>query len=155
MQQDILSSSNKVGRHRLCTLEAGLCQQLCCRRAAWLRQPLSSSSWQQLVSPLAQLYMPLQARLLVDKAHMGSIMGRGGTAVADMRKSTGANIKIISDEALKGTPGCERVHIFGDPTAVRAALEAVSAKLKTAQSRPGGNQQACQARHQGLLDLQA
>ena len=73
---------------------------------------------------------------------MGCVMGRGGTVVAELRKSTGANIKIMSDESLKGLPGCERVHVFGEPTAVRAALEAVSCKLRTAQSRPAP-QQAC------------
>ena len=75
-----------------------------------------------------------QARLLVDKQHMGIIMGRGGATVAELRKSTGANIKILANDAGCAHPACERVHIFGEPCAVRAALEAVSSKLRTAQA---------------------
>ena len=75
-----------------------------------------------------------QARLLVDRAHMGIIMGKGGATVAELRRVSGANIKILNtpDEA-----DCERVHIFGSPQAVRSALEAVSCKLSQAQSRAG------------------
>ena len=76
----------------------------------------------------------MQARLLVDKAHMGTIMGRAGAAVSELRKATGASIKILPDQAGL-LPGCERVHIFGEPSAVRAGLEAVSGKLRTAQAR--------------------
>ena len=97
----------------------------------------------------------MQARLLVDKAHMGCVMGRGGMVVAEMRKSTGASIKIMSDESLKGLPGCERVHIFGEPTAVRAALEAISSKLRTAQSRPAPQQACLSGRHNEALQLAA
>ena len=76
---------------------------------------------------------------------MGAIMGKGGATVAELRRTTGANIKILSDLGVAGQ-ACERVHIAGEPGAVRAALEAVSSKLRMSQAKaPVSSSTACPA----------
>ena len=73
-----------------------------------------------------------QARLLVANSQIGCILGKGGSIVSDMRKSTGARIKILSPKERPAIAGDsdELIHITGDVSRVKAALEAVTAQLR-------------------------
>ena len=66
--------------------------QRCGRTVQRIRQPACKAGMTWLL-----LCACPQARLLVDKAHMGALMGKGGSVVAELRRTTGAQIKILSD----------------------------------------------------------
>ena len=74
----------------------------------------------------------VQARLLVASSQIGCILGKGGSIVSDMRKTTGARIKILSPKERPPicAEGDELIHITGDQARVRAALEAITAQLR-------------------------
>jgi transcription antitermination factor NusA-like protein len=71
------------------------------------------------------------ARLLVANSQIGSLIGKGGNNIQNLRSESGAQIQIPRKDKL---PGCafsfdELVLISGDETAVKKALYAVSAFL--------------------------
>eukprot|EP00252_Welwitschia_mirabilis_P004930 TRINITY_DN15286_c0_g1_i1.p1 TRINITY_DN15286_c0_g1~~TRINITY_DN15286_c0_g1_i1.p1 ORF type:complete len:586 (+),score=75.80 TRINITY_DN15286_c0_g1_i1:327-2084(+) len=74
----------------------------------------------------------ITTRLLVPASHAGSLIGRGGSVVSEMRRSTGANIRILPREDL---PRCalesdELVQIVGDIRVSREALIQISSRLR-------------------------
>ncbi|KAH7298105.1 hypothetical protein KP509_25G027100 [Ceratopteris richardii] len=80
------------------------------------------------------------ARLLVPANQIGCILGKGGSIITEIRKSTHANIRIPSKEEL---PKCasendELVQITGDETTVMEALSEVLNRLRSNALR-GGN----------------
>eukprot|EP00249_Psilotum_nudum_P018422 c26796_g1_i2 orf=244-1953(+) len=71
-------------------------------------------------------------RLLVPSNQIGSLIGKGGQVIADMRKSTKANIKIPSkDERPPAAGENELVLISGEQYAAQAALVQVLQKLRS------------------------
>eukprot|EP00249_Psilotum_nudum_P018423 c26796_g2_i1 orf=228-1925(+) len=71
-------------------------------------------------------------RLLVPSNQIGSLIGKGGQIIADMRKSTKANIKIPSKDELPPAAGesDELVLISGEQYAAQAALVQVLQRLR-------------------------
>eukprot|EP00249_Psilotum_nudum_P020190 c27596_g1_i3 orf=979-2661(+) len=74
---------------------------------------------------------PVSARLLVPNSQIGSLLGKGGKVIEQMRKDSGAQIRILPKNQLPAcaTPNDELVQVSGDRAPVRKALQAVSAKL--------------------------
>ncbi|XP_076894515.1 KH domain-containing protein HEN4-like [Bidens hawaiensis] len=73
------------------------------------------------------------ARLLISQNQMGCLLGKGGSIIADMRKVTGAVIKIVGDHQV---PKCaletdQVVLITGEFVNVRDALYSVTGRLRT------------------------
>ncbi|XP_022891166.1 KH domain-containing protein HEN4-like [Olea europaea var. sylvestris] len=71
-------------------------------------------------------------RLLVPSSRIGCLIGKGGAIVKEMRKSTRANIRILSDEHVHkvASEDDEMVQITGDTNAARAALLQVVMRLR-------------------------
>ncbi|KAK4367031.1 hypothetical protein RND71_014911 [Anisodus tanguticus] len=74
----------------------------------------------------------LGCRLLGIKGQIGALMGKGGTIVDGIRKSTGAKIKVLKKEQR---PSCalpeeELIQIMGGIVAVKKALVPVSRRLQ-------------------------
>ncbi|KAI7729592.1 hypothetical protein M8C21_011069 [Ambrosia artemisiifolia] len=83
-----------------------------------------------LDSPLSGT--PISARLVIPHYQMGCLLGRGGSIMADMRKVTGAFIKIVNGSNF---PGCasetdEVVLMTGEFVNVRDALYSVTTRLR-------------------------
>ncbi|KAL2607749.1 hypothetical protein R1flu_026322 [Riccia fluitans] len=77
---------------------------------------------------------PNLTRLLIAGSQAGSLIGKGGTTIKDIRESSGANVRILPPEQL---PVCSSaldndrlVQIAGDVTQVKKALQMISAKLR-------------------------
>ncbi|KAL6964217.1 hypothetical protein U1Q18_035275 [Sarracenia purpurea var. burkii] len=75
---------------------------------------------------------PVSARLVVPSSQVGCLLGKGGTIVSEMRKATGANIRIIGDEQV---PKCASendavVQITGEFVNVQDALYNVTCRLR-------------------------
>ncbi|XP_076927448.1 KH domain-containing protein HEN4-like [Bidens hawaiensis] len=73
------------------------------------------------------------ARLLISQNQMGCLLGKGGSVIADMRKVTGAVIKIVGDHQV---PKCaletdQVVLMTGEFVNVRDALYSVTGRLRT------------------------
>jgi poly(rC)-binding protein 2/3/4 len=51
----------------------------------------------------------VRGRLLVAKAQIGSLIGRGGSIIESMRRETGATIQILPGDTL---PACAEVRSF-------------------------------------------
>ena len=47
--------------------------------------------------------MPLQVRLLVDPTQVGCILGKGGSVITELRRATGASVRILSKAEV---PAC-------------------------------------------------
>lgn len=72
------------------------------------------------------------ARLLVPKKEIGCLMGKGGTIIQEMRKSTGTSIRIIGNDKV---PKCasendQLVQIVGDFRSVQDAVFHVTGRLR-------------------------
>ncbi|XP_065856305.1 KH domain-containing protein At4g18375 isoform X2 [Euphorbia lathyris] len=77
------------------------------------------------------------ARLLVPSDQIGSIIGKGGQIVQNIRSDTGAQIRILKDEHL---PSCalgtdELVQISGEAAVVKKALYQIASRLHENPSR--------------------
>ncbi|WCJ25689.1 RNA-binding KH domain-containing protein [Euphorbia peplus] len=77
------------------------------------------------------------ARLLVRSDQIGSIIGKGGQIVQNIRTDTGAQIRILKDEHL---PSCalssdELVQISGEAAVVKKALYQIASRLHENPSR--------------------
>ncbi|KAL3538716.1 hypothetical protein ACH5RR_002082 [Cinchona calisaya] len=75
---------------------------------------------------------PVRARLVVPSNQVGCLLGKGGTIVSEMRKATGAAIRIIGGEHV---PRCalendEVVQITGEIVNVQDALYHVTGRLR-------------------------
>ena len=82
-----------------------------------------------------------EARLLVDAASVGALLGRRGAAIQALRLGTGACVRVLPAKELPAVaaPGDELVRIGGPPAAVAAALARVAATLRaTPPRRVGG-----------------
>lgn len=74
----------------------------------------------------------ITTRLLVPANQVGCLIGRGGTVISEMRRTTGANIRILPREDL---PRCaletdELVQIVGDIRVAREALIQITSRLR-------------------------
>nr|XP_009619815.1 RNA-binding KH domain-containing protein RCF3-like [Nicotiana tomentosiformis] len=71
-------------------------------------------------------------RLLAVKSQIGALMGKGGTIVEGIRKSTGAKIKVLKKDQLPAcaVPEEELIQIMGRTLAVKKALVSVSRRLQ-------------------------
>ncbi|XP_073110134.1 KH domain-containing protein At4g18375 isoform X3 [Elaeis guineensis] len=71
-------------------------------------------------------------RLLVPTSRIGCLIGKGGTIISEMRRSTRANIRILSKENLPkvASEDDEMVQISGDLDVARNALVQVTTRLK-------------------------
>ncbi|URE44899.1 KH domain [Musa troglodytarum] len=72
------------------------------------------------------------SRLLVASNQTGCLLGKGGSIIADMRKLSGAHIRILGKEQIpKGVPeNDEVIQISGEFGAVQEALLQITARLK-------------------------
>eukprot|EP00897_Mesotaenium_endlicherianum_P003561 jgi/Mesen1/3232/ME000187S02395 len=71
-------------------------------------------------------------RLLVPTSQIGCLLGKGGSIISEMRRSSHAHIRILPRNEL---PGCaletdELVQIVGDLNAARSAVHQVSSRLR-------------------------
>jgi transcription antitermination factor NusA-like protein len=71
-------------------------------------------------------------RFLVPSKHIGCLLGKGGNIISEMRRQTGANIRIFRKEGL---PKCaseneELVQITGEPSVARDALIQIITRLR-------------------------
>ncbi|XP_031381397.1 RNA-binding KH domain-containing protein RCF3 [Punica granatum] len=77
-------------------------------------------------------------RLVVSRAHVGSLLGKGGKIIEQMRIETKTQIRILPrDQTL---PRCvtmadEIVQVVGDANNVKSALAIISSRLKESQHR--------------------
>ncbi|XP_042495803.1 KH domain-containing protein HEN4-like [Macadamia integrifolia] len=78
----------------------------------------------------------VSCRLLAVTSQIGSIMGKGGKIIANMRKDTRARISVLPPEQLPAcaSPNDEVIQITGDILAVKKALVAVSGRLQACPS---------------------
>ncbi|CAI9287011.1 unnamed protein product [Lactuca saligna] len=74
----------------------------------------------------------VSARLVISQNQMGCLLGKGGSIVADMRKVTGAFIKIVGDHQVpKCAPETDQVVLMtGEMINVRDALYSVTGRLR-------------------------
>ncbi|GAV69713.1 KH_1 domain-containing protein [Cephalotus follicularis] len=72
------------------------------------------------------------ARLLVSSNQIGCLLGKGGSIIAEMRKSSGAYIRILGKDQIPlcASEGEEVVQINGDFEAVQEALMQITARLQ-------------------------
>ncbi|KAJ4964556.1 hypothetical protein NE237_016405 [Protea cynaroides] len=75
----------------------------------------------------------VSCRLLAAANQIGSVMGKGGKIIANIRKDSGVKISILPTEQLPAcaSPNDEVIQITGDILAVKKALVAVSCRLQT------------------------
>ncbi|XP_047322632.1 KH domain-containing protein HEN4-like [Impatiens glandulifera] len=74
----------------------------------------------------------IRCRLLSGFMNIGNLMGIGGKTVQNIRKVTGAKIKVLPKDQLPqcASPSEELIQIFGDTLAVKKALLLVAYKLQ-------------------------
>ncbi|XP_020275436.1 KH domain-containing protein HEN4 isoform X3 [Asparagus officinalis] len=72
------------------------------------------------------------ARLLVPAQHIGCLLGKGGSIIAEMRRSTGANIRIFSKEQVPNCaqPNDEVVQVIGTVHSVQDALFHITSRIR-------------------------
>ncbi|XP_043713315.1 KH domain-containing protein HEN4-like [Telopea speciosissima] len=75
----------------------------------------------------------VSCRLLAVTNQIGSVMGKGGKIIANIRKDSRAKISVLPPEQLPAcaSPNDEVIQITGDILAVKKALVAVSSRLQT------------------------
>ncbi|KAH9667773.1 hypothetical protein KPL70_021161 [Citrus sinensis] len=84
------------------------------------------------------------ARLLVHSQQIGCLLGRGGHIVSEMRRATGASIRVFpKDQASRcGSPHDEIVQVIGNYHSVQDALFHITSRLRETifpMKRPGPN----------------
>lgn len=72
------------------------------------------------------------ARLLVPSQHIGCLLGKGGSIISEMRKITGANIRIFGNEQI---PRCaqrndEMVQVTGSFQSIQDALLHITGRIR-------------------------
>ncbi|KAH9606492.1 hypothetical protein KSS87_016436 [Heliosperma pusillum] len=77
-------------------------------------------------------------RLVVTKTHIGSLLGKGGRIIEQMRMETKTQIRILPRD--HNAPRCvsmgeEIVQIYGDMEAVKDALSVIASRLRESQHR--------------------
>ncbi|KAL6493173.1 hypothetical protein OROGR_032932 [Orobanche gracilis] len=74
----------------------------------------------------------MTAKLLVSSHQIGCLLGKGGSVIAEMRKSTGAYIRILGkDQVPKNAADNEEVvQVSGEPEVVQEALLQITSRLK-------------------------
>ncbi|KAL8143504.1 hypothetical protein V2J09_016536 [Rumex salicifolius] len=82
-------------------------------------------------------------RLVVSRMHVGSLLGKGGSIIAQMRMETKTQIRILPRDHSPRcvTAGEEIVQIVGDETGVKKAINIISSRLKESQHRDRGPSQ--------------
>lgn len=72
------------------------------------------------------------SRLLVSSNHIGCILGKGGAIISEIRKTSGAQIRILSKEQIpKSAPEHDEViQVAGELRSVQDALLQITGKLK-------------------------
>ncbi|KAL6601213.1 hypothetical protein ACP70R_044433 [Stipagrostis hirtigluma subsp. patula] len=86
---------------------------------------------------------PAPARLLVPSQHIGCLLGKGGSIITEMRKITGASIRIFANEQI---PRCaqrndEMVQVTGSFQSIQDALIHITGRLRDIiipKPHPGG-----------------
>ncbi|KAE8669490.1 RNA-binding KH domain-containing protein isoform 6 [Hibiscus syriacus] len=76
--------------------------------------------------------LSLSTRLLVHTSLIGCLIGKGGSIVTEMRRTTKANIRILSKENLPkvASEDDEMVQIAGDPDVAKDALVQITTRLR-------------------------
>ncbi|KAK9821554.1 hypothetical protein WJX81_000504 [Elliptochloris bilobata] len=76
-------------------------------------------------------------RLLVDPTQVGCILGKGGGVITDLRRATGASIRVMSKQDVPACAerGDEVLQVSGDAVRVLDALQQVSARLRSCPTR--------------------
>ncbi|XP_078162152.1 RNA-binding KH domain-containing protein RCF3-like [Carex rostrata] len=107
-----------------------------------LAEPVS-----QVIKALVQLQShttpsdegPVVTKLIVPSQRVGCIIGEGGTVISEMRRRTGAGIRVYTKEMRPNflSPEDELVEINGNPHAAREALIEVCTRLRTRTLRSG------------------
>ncbi|XP_039018525.1 RNA-binding KH domain-containing protein RCF3-like isoform X2 [Hibiscus syriacus] len=74
----------------------------------------------------------MMVRLLVSSNQIGCLLGKGGSIIAEMRKSSGAHIRILGKDQVPicASEGEEIVQINGDHDAVRDAILQITSRLR-------------------------
>ncbi|KAE8651408.1 KH domain-containing protein HEN4 [Cucumis sativus] len=74
----------------------------------------------------------LVARFLVSSNQIGCLLGKGGSIIAEMRKSTGAYIRILGKEQIPKCAGEDEevVQINGEPETVQDAMFQITTRLR-------------------------
>ncbi|KAG0467838.1 hypothetical protein HPP92_017166 [Vanilla planifolia] len=74
----------------------------------------------------------VMSRLLVSSNQIGCLLGKGGSVISEMRKLTGAHIRVLSkDQMPKGFPeNDEMVQVSGEFGAVQEALLQITSRLR-------------------------
>nr|XP_023918162.1 KH domain-containing protein HEN4-like [Quercus suber] len=72
------------------------------------------------------------ARLLVHSQQIGCLLGKGGFIITEMRRATGASIRIFSKEQVPkcGSPNDEVVQVIGNMQSVQDALFHITGRLR-------------------------
>ncbi|KAH9617308.1 hypothetical protein KSS87_021729 [Heliosperma pusillum] len=75
----------------------------------------------------------ISARLLIPSSQVGCLLGKGGTIVSEMRKATGANIRILKGEQVPkcASDGDHVVEITGQVVNIQDALYQVTSRLRS------------------------
>nr|KAJ0218785.1 hypothetical protein LSAT_V11C300130380 [Lactuca sativa] len=95
----------------------------------WLHKKYVESRFQKGMDMASSSGSQVSARLVISQNQMGCLLGKGGSIVADMRKMTGAFIKIVGDHQV---PKCapETNQVTGEMINVRDALYSVTGRLR-------------------------
>ncbi|MBA0567687.1 hypothetical protein Gotri_005216 [Gossypium trilobum] len=74
----------------------------------------------------------MMVRLLVSSNQIGCLLGKGGAIIAEMRKSSGAHIRILGKDQVPkcASEGEEVVQINGDHETVRDAIMQITSRLR-------------------------
>ncbi|KAK8600984.1 hypothetical protein V6N13_059275 [Hibiscus sabdariffa] len=74
----------------------------------------------------------MMVRLLVSSNQIGCLLGKGGSIIAEMRKSSGAHIRILGKDQVPkcASDGEEIVQINGDHDTVRDAVLQITSRLR-------------------------
>lgn len=80
---------------------------------------------------------PVLFRMLVDSRQIGAILGRAGSVISELRKESGAQIRVMGKQDLPicAFPTEELVQIAGDQNKVNAALDLITKQLRNAPPR--------------------
>nr|XP_011470209.1 PREDICTED: KH domain-containing protein At4g18375 isoform X2 [Fragaria vesca subsp. vesca] len=81
-------------------------------------------------------------RLVVSRMHVGSLLGKGGKIIEQMRMETKTQIRVLPRD--HNLPRCvsmseEIVQVVGDPNNVKSAVEIISSRLRESQHRDRNN----------------
>ncbi|KAL4423076.1 hypothetical protein ABPG77_005881 [Micractinium sp. CCAP 211/92] len=98
-----------------------------------------SSSGPASVAASTQSVRPVEARLLVDSALVGYLVGRGGSTIKDTMARSGAGVRVLPKPELPpcACVGDEVVRVCGSAGAVGAALRLLAGQVKNHPLRLG------------------